>query len=133
MTKKTIKQINQFIDQLDQKHFNDDYSNCLNDFLTNDFLEELEQEDPKKCFEDIYEELSREFGFFDIDVIYYSKAIKYLQDNDSSFTNSLQLASDHGYEAKDLNCQILANILLNNSAIETFYSLRNQIIEFFED
>jgi hypothetical protein len=131
---KTIDQINLFIHELDKKHFRNEVFNDMSDFLTDDFLYELEQNDPKKCFNDIYEELSMDYGFFDIDIKYYDQANKYLNDNDPSLWQSLQLAHDRGYEAiRDLNSVILANILLNHEAIETFYSLRNQIIEFFED
>ncbi len=130
---KTIDQINLFIHELDKKHFRNEAFNYLSDFISGEFIYEMDQKDPEKCFEDIYEELSRDYGFFDIDIKYDDEANKYLNDNDESFRQSLQLAHDRGYEAKNLNSVILANILLNHNAIETFYSLRDQIIEFFKD
>jgi len=130
---KTIDQINLFIHELDKKHFRNEVFNYMSDFLTDDFLEELDQDDPEKCFDDICEELSRDYGFFDIDIRYFYEANKYLNDNDASFLESLKLACNRGYEVKDLNSVILANILLNHNAVETFYNLKDQIIKFFND
>lgn len=131
MNTKTLKEINQFINQLDQKHFNDDYSNCLNDFLTNDFLEELEQNDPEKCFNDIYEELE-ENGFFNIEVIYYSEAIKYLFENDPSFKESIETALEYGCNLESVNSELLASLLASKKARDEFNDLRYDFINFFQ-
>ena len=77
-------------------------------------------------FDDLFEELS-ERNYFQIEIIYYSKAIKYLSENDQSLCKSLELADDFGYELKDLNSELLASILASNNAQDSFYNLKNEI------
>ena len=48
---------------------------------------------------------------FDVDIIYYSNAIEYLSNNDASLHKSLELASEYGYELKDLSSELLASLL----------------------
>jgi len=138
---KTIREINDFINQLDQNHFGDDYSNCLNDFLTNDFLEELDQNDPEDCYnsidsEDCYNSISKELeenGFFDIEFIIYYDAIEYLQENDPSLKESVAIASERGFTLHDINSELLASLLAGQKAIKIFQSLKDEITEFFDD
>lgn len=54
------------------------------------------------------------------EIIYYANAIKFLKENDAGLKLSLELASDLGYAAKDLNSEILASLLLTELAHETF-------------
>ena len=131
---KTIKEINEFINKLDKDNFYDDYSNYMSDYLNDDFLEELEQGDLKKCLPHIaiYEELE-ERGFFDIEVTYYSNAIKYLQENDPSFKESLKIADGMGFNLKNLNSEILASLLASNEVREKFSDLENDFINFFTE
>ncbi len=129
---KTIKEINEFIYKLDKNHFNDDYSSYMTDFLTDDFLEELDQQDPAKCFEDIQEKLEENY-FFNVEVIYHYDAMKYLTENDQSLQESIQIAVDHGFTLESINSEILASLLASQNVRETFCYLRDQIIEFFED
>jgi|SRR5690625_796301 len=48
------------------------------------------------------------------EVIYYSKAIKYLSENDPSLQISLELAKDLGYSLENINSELLATLLLQN-------------------
>ena len=57
----------------------------------------------------IYDEL-QDNGFFNVDIIYYSKAIKYLQENDASLSESIEIASEYGYTLDDLNSETLASL-----------------------
>ena len=80
--------------------------------------------------EDLIEALREEI--YQSECIYYSKAMQYLMDNDTSLMDSLALAHDLGYTAKDINSELLATLLmqenLNNelsgltSEIEAIYS-----------
>ena len=132
---KTIKEINEFINQLDQNNFYDDYSNYMSDYLNDDFLEELDQNDPEKCFQDIYEELE-ESGFFNIEIIYHYKAMKYLLENDQSLQESLELAKEYGYTLDDINSELLASLLASNEVREKFSDrlhLKDDFINFFTE
>ena len=83
-------------------------------------------------FDNIVEQIE-ESGGFDIEIIYYSTAIEYLAQNDNSLNESLEIASKMGYEAKDLNSEILASMLASQNAREDFAELRTGITDFFED
>lgn len=45
------------------------------------------------------------------EIIYYHKAIDYLKEHDPSLRESLDLAQDMGFEAKNLNSETLATLL----------------------
>ena len=45
------------------------------------------------------------------DIIYYSKAIKFLAENDNSLRESMKIASEMGYNVEDLNSELLASLL----------------------
>lgn len=45
------------------------------------------------------------------EITYYHKALEFLKDHDPSLRNSLKLASDLGFELKNLNSEILASLL----------------------
>jgi len=85
-----------------------------------------------ESFED-FEEAIQDGNGFDIEIIYYSTAIEYLSNNDKSLRESLQLAADMGYEAKNLNSEILASLLASENAREEFAELRTEIQQFFEE
>lgn len=70
---------------------------------------------------------------FDVEIIYYSNAIKYLTENDPSLRESCELAADMGYEVKNLNSEVLASILASQNAREDFEELADEIDEFLEE
>lgn len=45
------------------------------------------------------------------EIIYYSKAIEYLADNDPSLNRAMELANEFWYETKDLNSELLATLV----------------------
>ena len=59
--------------------------------------------------DEIQEEL-QDNGFFDVEIIYYSKAIKYLQENDASLYRSLEIAEEMGYTLENINSELLASL-----------------------
>jgi len=126
---KTIKEINTFIRETDSTN---NYFNYMSDFLTDDFLYELDQDDPQKCFDDIYNQLE-ENGFFNIEIIYHYKAIKYLQENDQSLQESIEIASEYGYNIEDVTSELLASLLASREAREVFDDLRDDFINFFQE
>lgn len=79
-------------------------------YLTRDWLEiygdEFEDQDELR---DYLQDRIHECG-----VIYYHKAMKFLTEHDSSLHESMALASEFGYEAKDLNSELLATLLMQD-------------------
>ena len=109
-----------------------------------DFLRELDTEidvlnyvdidniDPVNPFESIFEMIEESNGF-DIEIFYYSNAMNYLSENDPSLQESLEIASDYGFDVQSLNSEILASLLASKLAREEFQELESEINDFFEE
>ena len=69
---------------------------------------------------DLFDDLQTN-GYFNEEVIYYSTAIRYLKDNDPSLTESLEIATEYGYEAKNLNSEVLASLHASQKKENTFF------------
>ena len=69
---------------------------------------------------DIFDDLQNN-GYFNEEVIYYSTAIRYLKDNDPSLSESLEIATEYGYEAKNLNSEVLASLHASQKKENTFF------------
>ena len=69
---------------------------------------------------DLFDDLQTN-GYFNEEVIYYSTAIRYLKDNDPSLTESFEIATEYGYEAKNLNSELLATLHASQKKEETFF------------
>ena len=67
------------------------------------------------------------------EVIYYSIAIKYLQENDPSLRESMEIATDYGFELKNLNSEILASLLKTQNVKEEFSELETEIEDFLSE
>ena len=101
----------------------------LNDNIIN--YVDIDAIDENDAFNSIYEMIEENDGF-NCDVIYYSNAIKYLQENDPSLRESLEIAEEYGYDIKNLNSEILASLLKSQNVRNEFLELRDEINEFFE-
>lgn len=93
---------------------------------------DIELDDAYISLEDIetFDDLSdylQEDGYLDVEIIYHYNAMKYLLEHDPSLQYSLGIASDLGYEAKDLNSELLASLLASENTRESFYELREEI------
>jgi len=84
-----------------------------------------------ESFEDILEAVENNNGF-NIDIIYYSRAIEYLKGNDASLNESIQIAIEYGYNLENINSEVLASLLASQKIREEFEELREEIEEFFE-
>ena len=80
-------------------------------------------------FEDITELIDANNGF-EVEVIYFSRAIDFLKENDPSLRDSLELASNFGYYPKDLNSEILASILASDMLKNDWLKLETEITNF---
>ena len=70
--------------------------------------------------DDIFSDL-QDNGYFNEEVIYYSSAIRYLKENDPSLTESLEIATEYGYTAENLNSELLASLHASQKKENTFY------------
>ena len=102
----------------------------INDNLIN--YVDIDAIDNDDAFTSIYEMID-ENGGFDIEVIYYSNAIKYLQENDPSLRESLEIAAEYVYDIKNINSEILASLLKSQNVRDEFLDFRDEINDFFQD
>jgi hypothetical protein len=81
------------------------------DYLGEDATEFLSLPDELEDYntDEIQEEL-QDNGFFNVEIIYYSKAIKYLQENDASLSESIEIATEYGYTLENINSELLASL-----------------------
>ena len=56
---------------------------------------------------------------YEQDIIYYYRAIEYLQENDSSLRDSLDLAHNMGFSLENLNSEVLATLLYQRDLLES--------------
>jgi hypothetical protein len=95
-----------------------------NDFKKNISLSDLfywEKEfDSLDEFEEYVEDRINE-----VEIIYFSKAIDFLKENDPSLQYSLEIASDYWFTVDKLNSETLATLLLQNFIRKDF----NEILE----
>jgi hypothetical protein len=99
---------------------------CITDYVN---IENIDFENP---YNSIFETIQENSGF-DIEIIYYSNAITYLQKNDPSLRESLEIASELGYTIKNINSELLASLLASQNAINDFLDLENEIENFFSE
>lgn len=88
----------------------------------------FEQRDNETAFDhiELFDEIQGDNGFI-VEIIYYYKAIKYLQEFDPSLNESLELASELGYELTSINSELLASLLASKYNEEKFWELEEQI------
>ena len=96
------------------------------------YFVDIDNIDMSNPFDSICEMIEDNNGF-DIDVIYYSNAIDYLRKYDPSLRKSLAIAYDMGFTADNLNSEVLANLLKTENVKNDFYSLKDDINNFFEE
>ena len=101
---------------------------------TIDILDYVNPEDIdiENAYESILDKL-QDNGGFNVEIIYYSTAIKFLQENDASLKESLEIAEEYGFEISSLNSEVLASLLASRQAEEEFYDLQSEIDDFFQD
>ena len=87
--------------------------------------------DEDMSFSDFEDEVIESIN--ETEIIYYSKAMDYLMENDTSLTESLSLASDVGYDASNINSELLATLLYQENLRNEWYELSEKIEEYFEE
>jgi hypothetical protein len=115
---KTTEQIEKFLSNLNTEI---DILSCID-------IEEIDQEN---AYNSIYDMLNDRNGF-DIEIIYYARAMEYLMKNDPSLTESLGIASEYGFDLSRLNSETLASLLASQNSRDEFAELEDGITDFFE-
>ena len=118
---KTIKQKEKFFNKISENLEFD-----IMDYLQTDELDDI------NSYDELEEELN-ENGAFDIEIIYYYKAMEYLKEHDTSLSESMEIAHECGFELKNINSEVLASLLASQNARDEFYELQNEIVEFLEE
>lgn len=115
---KTTEQITKFLSSLNTEI---DILNCI----------DIEGIDQENAYNSIYDMIDDHNGF-DIDIIYDSRAMRYLMENDPSLTESLGIAAKYGFDLSRLNSETLASLLASQNSRNEFAELEDEITEFFE-
>lgn len=95
-------------------------------------LIDIDNIDFNGAFSSIYEMVD-DNGGFNIEIIYYSRAMDYLREYDPSLNESIELASEYGFSLDSINSELLASLLASQNARNDFYDLENEINDFFEN
>lgn len=69
----------------------------------------------------------------DVDIIFYSRAMEYLTENDTSLQESLEIAEEYGYSPGNLNSEVLASLLASKENRQEFWEMEDKINNFFEE
>jgi hypothetical protein len=86
------------------------------DFLNATFQDEILNYN----IDEIQEEL-QDNGFFNVEIIYYYKAMDYLRENDISLSESVEIAAEYGYQLDTINSEILASLHASRERENKFY------------
>lgn len=70
---------------------------------------------------------------FDVEIIYYGRAMEYLSEHDASLTQSLTLAADMGYSPENIDSELLATLLASENARSDWYGHQSEIDEFISE
>jgi len=98
------------LQELSNKYLGEDAT----DFYNN--IEDLGKKDSHEIWEDLNDN-----GFFDVEIIYYAKAMEYLRDNDISLNESLELAEEMGFTFEHLNSEALASLHASRQREDDFW------------
>ena len=101
----------------------DDYTGIyLPDYLDEDDIKDINDSD------DLLELIEDNNGF-DIDIIYYNRAMTYLSENDFSLSESIEIAVDMGYSLENINSELLASLHASQKARDDFHGITDEIDE----
>ena len=122
-TDKEIKTLYNYLKYLDYNN-NLDFEIC--DYITEEETKEIEEAEEVT-------EILEDNGAFNIDIIYYSNPIKYLQEHDPSLSESINIALEMGCSLENINSELLASLLASQEAREQYYELETKIDDFISN
>lgn len=100
---------------------------CFSDYLNESDLDDVRDAD------DLYNSHIERAINESSDIIYYSRAMEYLQENDASLRRSLEIASEFGYPLEDLNSEKLASLLNYQENVDAYRNNRAQIDDLLDE
>ena len=103
------------------------FNDYLDDICVSDYLDDDEIQDINDA-EELFEELNNSDAF-NIEIIYYSRAMTYLSENDFSLSESIDIAVEHGYSLENINSELLASLHASQKAMNNFWSIKDEIDE----
>lgn len=72
-------------------------------------------------------------SILDCQIVYYSKAITYLTENDNSLRRSLEIAEVQGFQVANLNSQLLATLLCQDKLFNDWSEIEEEVMQYFEN
>jgi hypothetical protein len=87
--------------------------------------------DENKDFDQLNEDVIQ--YIHESEIIYYSKAMAYLSENDNSLYESLEIAKEYGYTIENLNSELLATLLYQQNFTNEWYNIREQVQQILND
>ena len=82
-------------------------------------------------FENVHEQIVQCIN--ESNVIYYSTAMNFLAENDSSLNESIEIAVNLGYNIESLNSELLATLLLQSRLHEELSEIYSDLEELIEE
>ena len=98
------------LQELSIKYLGEDATDFYND------IEDLGSKDSSQIWEDLNDN-----GFFHVDIIYYYKAMEYLKEHDPSLSESIEIATEYGYNLENINSETLASLHASRKKEDDFY------------
>lgn len=80
-----------------------------------------------------FRDLNNDLIITNEEVIYYYKAMEYLQENDPSLNESLNLAADCGYDIENINSELLATLLKSVNNLNDYEDFLEELEKFLEE
>jgi len=78
--------------------------------------DELDDYDTHQIFDELQDN-----GFFNVEIIYYSRAIEYLQNYDASLNESIEIANEYGFTLENINSETLASLHASKQRMDIFW------------
>ena len=87
--------------------------------------------DKNKDFDQLNEDVIQ--YIHESEIIYYSKAMSYLSENDNSLYESIKEAIREGYPIEKLNSELLATLLYQQNFTNEWYNISEQVEQILND
>jgi hypothetical protein len=103
--------------------FNDAY--LLSEYIDIDSVLNTEYYDEINDVEELEERIQERIQ--EVEIIYYSTAIKLLMEHDQSLCDSLEIANEYGYTTDKLNSELLATLLIQSMLTSQLGDFINEV------
>ncbi len=103
--------------------FNDAY--LLSEYIDIDSVLNTEYYDEINDVEELEERIQERIQ--EVEIIYYSTAIKLLMEHDQSLCDSLEIANEYGYTTDKLNSELLATLLIQSMLTSQLGEFINEV------